>query len=541
LALILPYIEQKQITSLMTDLRPHALASKAWPFEEARKLLKRHEKNPQKPFVLLETGYGPSGLPHIGTFGEVARTTMVRHAFSQLCDVPTRLIAFSDDMDGLRKVPDNVPNKGLLAQNLGKPLTQVPDPFEQFPSFAEHNNARLCAFLDQFGFEYTFMSSTQSYKQGQFDPILRAILGHYDAIMAIILPTLGRERQASYSPFLPICPKTGVVLQVPMLARDVDTATVCYIDPNDGEEMCVSVLGGACKLQWKVDWAMRWVALGVDYEMAGKDLMESVVLSSKISKVLGGMPPEGLSYELFLDQKGEKISKSKGNGITIEDWLTYASPESLSLFMYQKPREAKRLYFDVIPRMMDDYTHHIEAYHTQNLEQQLANPAYHIHQGKVPHVQTPVSFALLLNLVGAANTADPAVLWGYLARYAPEASPISTPLLATEIGYALAYYRDFVAPTLNRRAPTPQEIPALEALLARLASVDPDCTSEALQSHVYDVGKAANYENLRDWFKALYEILLGQPQGPRLGSFFKLYGLENSQTLIRSALKTSPH
>lgn len=511
-----------------------ARESKAWPFEEAQKLVERLRRAPKEQ-VIFETGYGPSGLPHIGTFGEVARTTMVRHAFSLLSDAPTRLIAFSDDMDGLRKVPDNVPNKGMLAQHLGKPLTMVPDPFGTHESFAHHNNARLRAFLDRFGFEYEFYSATECYKSGRFDATLLRVLEHYDAVINVILPTLGPDRRKTYSPFLPVCPKTGRVLQVPVVERNVQAGVIVYED-EDGSKTEVPVTGGHCKLQWKADWAMRWVALGVDYEMAGKDLIDSVTLSSRICKILGGTPPEGFNYELFLDEKGEKISKSKGNGLTIDEWLRYASPESLSLYMFQSPRKAKRLYFDVIPKAVDEYIAHLASYPGQDRRAQLHNPVWHIHGGDVPTEDMPVTFNLLLNLVGAAHTDDKGVIWGFISQYAPSASPDNHPLLDRSVDYAIAYYEDFIKPTRAYRLATEPERVALSALLAKMEALPANADGEAIQFEVYEVGKAANYENLRDWFKTLYEILLGQSQGPRLGSFFALYGLENSKTLLKRAI-----
>src|SRR5882672_8180193 len=386
------------------SLREIAENSNAWPFEEARKIVARLKKHP-KDEVIFETGYGPSGLPHIGTFGEVARTTMVRHAFRVLTDdkIKTRLIAFSDDMDGLRKVPDNVPNKEMLTQHLGKPLTKVPDPFGTHPSFGEHNNARLRAFLDTFGFEYEFMSSTQCYKSGLFDATLLKVLERFDSVMNIMLPSLREERAQTYSPFLPIDPKSGIVLQVPVLSHDAKRGTITYEEPETQERFSVPVTGGRCKLQWKPDWAMRWVALGIDYEMAGKDLIDSVKLSGEICRALGAVPPEGFNYELFLDEKGQKISKSKGNGLTIDEWLRYASPESLSLFMYREPKSAKRLYFDVIPRNVDDYQQFLDGFPRQDPKQQLANPVWHIHAGHPPKSDMPVTFQMLLTLVSSSN------------------------------------------------------------------------------------------------------------------------------------------
>ncbi|WP_460447944.1 lysine--tRNA ligase [Alsobacter sp. SYSU BS001988] len=551
--------------SLSTDqpltLLDAARAAPAWPFEEARKLVERLKRT-GKTEALFETGYGPSGLPHIGTFGEVARTTMVRNAFRVLTEdrIPTRLVAFSDDMDGLRKVPDNVPNREMLAAHLGKPLTQVPDPFGLHPSFGEHNNARLRAFLDAFGFDYEFMSATECYKSGRFDATLRLMLERFDEVMAIMLPSLRQERAQSYSPFLPLHPRTGLVMQVPIEEVKRDAATVVWRDPDTGERFETSVLGGACKLQWKPDWAMRWVALGVDYEMAGKDLIDSVKLSGEIARALGAEPPEGFNYELFLDEKGQKISKSKGNGLTIDDWLAYASPESLSLFMFQKPREAKRLFFDVIPRAVDDYIGFLERYQKQGLREQIANPVWHIHGGAPPPPEaihsadanaaaTTVTFGMLLNLVAVANSEDPAVLWGFLRRYAPGASPEANPRLDKLVRYAVAYFRDFVRPAKVYREPTEAERAALEDLSAALAEFEGSTDADAIQFAVYEVGRRHFPDTSgkskspdgrpgvsQQWFSTLYQVLLGAERGPRFGSFAALYGVAETRALIAKGL-----
>ncbi len=523
----------------MTDetLRAAALENKAWPFEEARKLIARYPDGFPADGVLFETGYGPSGLPHIGTFGEVVRTTMVRRAFESLAPgVKTRLIAFSDDMDGLRKVPEGVPNPERLREALHKPLTQVPDPFGTHSSFGAHNNARLRAFLDSFGFEYEFLSSTDCYKSGQFDATLLKILENYDEVINVILPTLGPERRATYAPFLPIDPVSGHVLQVPLTAHDVAAGTVSYIRPGTVETVTVQVTGGHCKLQWKVDWAMRWVALGVDYEMAGKDLIDSVTLSGRIARVLGALPPAGFNYELFLDAEGQKISKSKGNGLTIEDWLVYGPPESLALYMFQNPRKAKRLHVDVIPRAIDEYADFLARYPEQPIEQQLGNPVHHIHDGTPPAADLPVTFSLLLNLASVAATDDPARLWAYVTRQATGTSPATHPLLDRLVHHAAAYARDFVIPHLARRAPTEREAEALRDLDNRLAVLGACQPAEAYQTEVYEAGKAHGFENLRDWFKALYETLIGSSQGPRMGSFIALYGLDETRGLIAGAL-----
>jgi lysyl-tRNA synthetase class 1 len=536
------------------SLRALAEQSTAWPFEEARKIVDRLKKHP-KDEVIFETGYGPSGLPHIGTFGEVARTTMVRHAFRVLTDdkVRTRLIAFSDDMDGLRKVPDNIPNKDLVERYLKQPLTRVPDPFGTHPSFGEHNNARLRAFLDAFGFEYEFLSSTTCYTSGRFDNALLRVLERFDQVMAIMLPSLREERAATYSPFLPISPKTGVVLEVPIVAHDARAGTITYDDPDTGERVTVPVTGGRAKLQWKPDWAMRWLAFGVDYEMAGKDLIDSVKLSSEICRALGGTPPEGFNYELFLDEKGQKISKSKGNGLTIEEWLRYASPESLALFMYREPKAAKRLYFDVIPRHVDEYQQFLEAYQRQDTRQRLSNPVWHIHSGAPPQLEMPISFAMLLSLVTASNAENAETLWGFIGRYRPGVTAATHPKLGQMVDYAIHYFRDFVLPEKKFREPTLAERAALIDLRDALAQLPADASAERIQEVVYEVGRREPFLDksgkvktkdgkpgvVLDWFNMLYQVLLGQEKGPRFGSFVAVYGLQNTIDMIDGALARS--
>jgi len=534
------------------NLRALAEQSGAWPFEEARKIVARLKKKPKEE-VIFSTGYGPSGLPHIGTFGEVARTTMVRHAFRVLTDdkVKTRLIAFSDDMDGLRKVPDNVPNGEMLARDLGKPLTKVRDPFGTHPSFGAHNNARLRAFLDTFGFDYEFLSATECYTSGRFDQALLQVLKHYDKVMAVMLPSLRSERAQTYSPFLPISERTGIVLQAPVIAHDAAAGTITYEDPDTKEPITTLVTGGRCKLQWKPDWAMRWYALGVDYEMAGKDLIDSVKLSGEINRVIGGTPPEGFNYELFLDEKGQKISKSKGNGLTIDEWLRYASPESLSLFMYREPKAAKRLYFDVIPRHVDEYLQFLEAYQRQDEKQRLSNPVWHIHSGNPPAPEIPIPFAMLLSLVTASNAENAETLWGFIARYRPGVSPQTHPKLNALVGYALNYYRDFVLPTKSFREPTDQERAALMDLRDALSNMPVDATAEAIQDVVYEIGRREPFLDHKkkakdgkpgvslDWFNMLYQVLLGQEKGPRFGSFVAAYGLKNTVDMIDGALARS--
>ena len=524
------------MTDIAAELKAVASDAKAWPFAEARELVKRLDGMGYSGDVLFETGYGPSGLPHIGTFGEVVRTSMVRHAFEVLTGAKTRLVCFSDDMDGLRKVPDNVPNGEVLKEDLGLPLTAVRDPFGTHPSFGAHNNARLQAFLDSFGFDYEFVSSTDCYRAGRFDDGLRAVLANYDAIMDIMLPTLGEERRATYSPFFPVCPNSGHVLQAKVIATHPGRDAITYLHPDSNAEIETGITGGACKLQWKADWAMRWFVLGVDYEMAGKDLIDSVRQSSRITRAMGGTPPCGISYELFLDSAGEKISKSKGNGLSIEEWLSYGSPESLSLFMYAQPRRAKRMHFDVIPKTVDEYYQHRGKAVSQASAELLENPAWHIHAGAPPTDSLPVSYTLLLNLASVCLAETPEVVWNYVSDYAPGVSAETHPGLDRMIGYAVTYYQDRVRPHKTYRRPGDEEAGHIAALVEAITALPVDADAEAIQSAVYATGKAAGYENLRSWFQCLYEVLLGQSEGPRMGSFFALYGREQSIELMNSAL-----
>jgi lysyl-tRNA synthetase class 1 len=535
--------------AIMTDtaLIEAARVSKAWPFEEARKLLKRYPdgRRPDGQPVLFETGYGPSGLPHIGTFQEVLRTTLVRRAFEALTGgAPTRLVAFSDDMDGLRKVPDNVPNKEMLADHIGQPLSRIPDPFEAgFDSFAAHNNAMLRAFLDRFGFDYEFVSSSEMYRAGRFDDALRRVLRNYQAIMDVMLPTLRAERAATYSPVLPISPATGSVLQAPVEVVDAEAGTIRFTD-EDGATIEQSALGGMAKLQWKPDWGMRWAALGVDYEMYGKDLTDSGVLGGKIAQILGGRKPEGLIYELFLDANGEKISKSKGNGLTIEEWLTYGSEESLGFYIFPNPKSAKSLHAGVIPRAVDDYWQFRGNLAEQSLDKKLGNPVWHLLGVTDPARggagdTLPVTYALLLNLVGVLGAhATREQVWSYLGNYVANADPAAHPELDRLVGNALAYNRDFVAPGLVRQPPSANEAAALRALDEQLASMEPNAAADVLQTMVYEIGKREEFgfASLRDWFQALYRTLLGSDQGPRMGSFIALYGIADTRRLIAEAL-----
>ncbi|MER9711791.1 lysine--tRNA ligase [Mesorhizobium sp. M0174] len=544
-------VEQQPI-DLSPEVLTAAAESKAWPFEEAKKIVARYAIGGYPETVLFETGYGPSGLPHIGTFGEVARTSMVRHAFRVLTEdkVKTRLLCFSDDMDGLRKVPDNVPNKDMLRAYLGKPLTRIPDPFSnEYPSFGVANNARLRAFLDRFGFDYEFASSTDYYTSGRFDATLLKMLERFDKVMAIMLPSLREERALSYSPFLPIHPKTGIVMQVAIDERKLDAGTIVWRDPDTGERFETPVTGGHAKLQWKPDWAMRWAALGVDYEMSGKDLIDSVKLAGQICRALDAPAPEGFNYELFLDEHGQKISKSKGNGLTIDEWLTYAPTESLSLYMFQRPRTAKKLYFDVIPKAVDEYYTFLSAYQRQDWKERLGNPVWHMHDGNPPAVDLPVPFSLLLNLVSASNAQNRDVLWGFISRHAPGVTPTTHPELDRLAEYAIRYFDDFVKPAKVYRAADAVEREALTKLSEALAALPANADSEAIQNAALNV--ARKIERYQDhskqspeggpgvsvaFFQMIYQVLIGQERGPRFGSFAALYGIAETRELIQRAL-----
>ncbi len=509
----------------------------AWPFVEAKKMLRERKSSIEKKGkIILQTGYGPSGLPHIGTFGEVARTSMMVNALSQLSSLPTEIITFSDDMDGLRKVPENVPKKELLEKNLHKPLTQVPDPFGKFKSFGEHNNEMLKTFLDNFNFKYSFKSSTSLYNSGFFNSALQIILENYDGIMNIILPTLGRERQKTYSPFLPICPETGQVLEIPVKKIDKDKSRIIF--DNDGTELEKSILDGNCKLQWKVDWAMRWYALDIDFEMYGKDLIESAILSSKIIKLMGKPNPSGFAYELFLDERGEKISKSKGNGITIDQWLEYASPESLSLYMYQNPKRAKKLYKEIVPKAVDEYLDFIEKAKTQNELQLLMNPVWHVHNSKVPKENMIMSFSMLLNLVETSNADNKKLLWKFVKKYKTDISEKEYPIFDKLVGYAIRYFNDVIKLQKKYKKPNNSEKLALEALVKILDKCNDQMTPEDIQTLIYSSGKENGYsDNLRDWFKLIYEVVFGDENGPRMGFFISFFGVKETKDLILNKIK----
>ena len=517
--------------------KAHIDKTNAWPFVEAKKILRERKKFiDKKGKITLQTGYGPSGLPHIGTFGEVARTSMILNALNHLTDLPKEVITFSDDMDGLRKVPENIPNKQILDQNINKPLTQVPDPFKKFKSFGEHNNEMLKKFLNEFNFIYSFKSSTELYKSGFFNNALKIILENFEDIMNIILPTLGKDRQKTYSPFLPICPDSGKVLEIPVKKIDKQNSKIIF--DNNGIDLEKSVLDGNCKLQWKVDWAMRWYALDVDFEMYGKDLIESAILSSKIITKLGKKNPSGFAYELFLDEKGEKISKSKGNGVTIEKWLEYASPESLSLYMYQNPKRAKKLYKEVVAKAVDEYFTYLEKSKSQNEEELLSNPLWHVHNGKIPQEEIIMSFSMLLNLVETSNANSKELLWKFVKKYKKNIDEIKHPIFDKLMNYAIKYFDDVIKKNKKYKIPNENERVALQALVETLEKCDEKMLPEEIQTYIYTAGKENGYkDNLRDWFKLIYEVIFGDENGPRMGFFISFFGLNETKELIKNKLK----
>lgn len=552
--------EQFKAHNISEELLNLAKISKKWCFVEAEKLLERQQKLGilSNKLVLFETGYGPSGLPHIGTFGEVARTLMVRHAFHVLTEnkIATKLLCFSDDMDAFRKVPSNVPCQEEMHKYIGLPLTKVPDPFslqnkdKYVISFGARNNQRLCAFLDRFGFAYEFASSSEYYKSGRFDDVLKKMFHNYEKIMSIMLPSLGEERQATYSIFLPISKKSSKVLQVPV--KLLDNYNIGYYDEEEWVEH--SILSGQVKCQWKADWALRWAALAIDYEMAGKDLIDSTNLAGKICRAIDAEPPAGFNYELFLDEKGQKISKSKGNGLTIDEWLKYAPESSLRLYMYQKPKTAKRLYFDVIPKAVDEYYGALKAYKQAiKAEQLLENPLFYIYNGaKINEDTIDISYAMLLNLVAATGSDDRQVILGLIEKYVGEDLSHNKTIISL-IDNALQYYKDYIAPNRRLEAPNNDEIIVLKDIKEHLAKLDNKAiiNAEEIQNLLLTIARkypfycnrdklnAAGLPTVKgDFFQMLYSTLLGAQSGPRFGSFIALYGVVPmidllEQTIIR--------
>jgi lysyl-tRNA synthetase, class I len=533
---------------------------KEWPFVEAQRIIDRLGKI-GKSAVTAETGYGPSGLPHIGTFGEVARTSFVLQALKTLePSIDAKIIAFSDDMDGLREVPKNLPNGEMLKEHLGKPLTSIPDPFGQEKSFAHYMNRKLRDFLDSFGFTYQFASSTEQYKSGVFDEGFKRIVEHYDEVSDLFKATIAEEKRAAWSPFFPICASCGRVYSTRVIAVDPKALTVSYAcdAPLAGKYSCcghhgvASILGGGCKVGWKVDWALRWYCLGVDYEMHGEDLLESARLSSKIVKVLGGEPPELFKYELFLDENGKKISKKIGNGISIEEWLRFAPVDSLLYIMYQKPQQAKKMGRAILPEIVDAYLELVAQYDGAEVDSPvpfISRLSKGAHADRLPGeksaeyrgAQKLITYSLVCELVMALNQDDPRIVRDYLLKYQPG--------IAANVAYyegliedALAYYREVLLParTVEKADHAMDEaLAALRADLARRLAAGEEPDAEALQTAVFQVSKDRQLK-MKDWFRTVYRVFLGQNQGPRIGSFIALLGFEKCIERLDAHLAGGP-
>ena len=513
---------------------------KSWPFKEAERIIKARERTQANGPALFQTGFGPSGLPHIGTFAEVARTTWVRRAFEYLSGEETRLYAFCDDQDGLRKVPDNLPNQEMLQANLGKPLCDIPDPYGCCESFSHHMIGNLERFLDTFEFDYTLKRSSDAYRSGEFNNGLAILLDKVEDVLDIILPTMKEENRAAWSPFFPRCETCGRVNTTRVTAYNKSEKTIdytCDIDLGNvagcGHAGTSSVLGGASKMGWKIDWALRWYCYGVDYEMYGKDLIPSAELSAKIVRLMGGRPPQGLFYELFLDEMGEKISKSKGNGVSIEQWLEYAPIDSLAHFIFREPRQAKKLFFNMIPKTMDEYLDHLRKYPSVADEKKPDTPLWHIHNRgrQVPSYNSSINFSTVNNLVSALGNPTRDLLISYLARY-DEKSTTYPDVIDGLIEKGLKFYEDHILPTKQYRTPTATERPLFEQLAETLKSLGiEEKTEKELQGLVFDIARD-NDTDPKTFFAAIYQVLLGQERGPRFGTFAKLVGIERVLSLI---------
>ncbi|MFH2218432.1 MAG: lysine--tRNA ligase [Pseudomonadota bacterium] len=513
---------------------------KCWPFKEADKLRKRYTETPNIP-VRFETGFGPSGMPHIGTFAEVARTTWVRHAFEFLTRWPTQLIAFSDDMDGLRKVPLNLPQQEMLTENLGRPLCRIPDPFGECESYSAYMNNKLREFLDSYSFDYTFQSSHEAYTRGDFNDGLSVILQKVEDVKAIILPTMSEAKRANWSPFFPICENCGRINSTQVTGYDIENNAIDYsCEQEEGEvKSCghkgtASIFNGKVKVGWKIDWALRWYSYDIGYEMYGKDLIESARLSGKICRLMGKQPPTGLFYELFLDAKGRKISKSVGKGLTIDSWMSYAPLESLLFYIFQNPKQAKRLFWGIVPRSVDDYLSNLIQYRSMDPEDHPESTIWHLfNKGEtVPSYNAAINFSLINNLISAVGADDIDLILEYLKRYDSSMEKYGT-VIEDLVKKAMNYYRDFILPDKKYRTPTEKEKKMFNALRNELAEYDGDDENE-LQSLPFNVVRAFD-ESPKNFFKMFYEVLFGQERGPRFGTFVRLVGKEKALSLLDSA------
>ena len=515
---------------------------RSWPFKEAEKLCKRFQHPPESP-VRFETGFGPSGLPHIGTFAENARTTWVRHAFEFLTGWPTQLIAFSDDMDGLRKVPLNMPRQDMLANHLGKPLCHIPDPFETSDSYSGTMNTKLRSFLDGYQFDYTFQGSYEAYQRGDFNEGLEIILRNVDAVKSIILPTMSAEKGRDWSPFFPICGKCGKINSTRVTGYDVANNAVGYVCDRQedrakgcGYQGTASIFNGHVKVGWKVDWALRWYAYDIAYEMYGKDLIESAKLSGRITRLMGKQPPTGLFCELFLDEDGRKISKSVGKGLTIDSWTMYAPLESLLYYIFQNPKQAKRLFWGIVPKSVDDYLLGLNNYHSLDAQKKPDSPLWHLFNkgAGVPEFKTSINFSLVNNLVSAVGADDRELILEYLKRYDPGIEAHRA-VIEDLVNKAMNYYRDFIVPHKRYRMPTTQEKKMLMRLRDELAAYEGDDEKE-IQTLPFAVAREYS-EPPNNFFKLFYEVVFGQERGPRFGTFVRLVGKEKAISLLDEAAK----
>ena len=513
-----------------------------WPFKEAAQIVKLRKPRSDRP-VLFETGFGPSGLPHIGTFAEVARTSWVRNAFEEVTGLDTRLMTFSDDMDGLRKVPLNFPNQRMLKEHLGRPLCTIPDPFSESDCFSGYMNNKLRDFLDTYQFNYEFKSSSVSYKGGDFDQGLAILLEKVQDVHSIVAPTLGEEKRDSWSPFLPICPSCGSVYSTRVTEYFPSRGEIGFVcDGNGGDfagcgaEGEVSIFSGNVKVGWKMDWALRWYTYEVDYEMYGKDLIESAKLSGRIVRLMGKHPPVGMNYELFLDEEGKKISKSVGKGLTVDTWVEYAPIESLLYYIFQNPRRARRLYWDVVPKCVDDYLDALRKYPTIEPEKSPEQALWHIYGrgNSVPSYGAQVNFSMVGNLISALGTDAPDLLVEYLNRYDKKSDDY--PVVIKElIRKGMNYYRDFILPKKQYRTPLASEADQLRQLLFALEGAD-FLNEEELQAIPFELARKNNIDP-KLFFQMFYEIVLGQQRGPRFGSFAKMLGLEHIQQMLNKRIE----
>lgn len=520
-----------------------------WPHNEAERVaLRLHDTDKTAVF---ETGYGPSGLPHIGTFAEVVRTSYVIKAFR--FNYPKRaykLIVFSDDMDGLRSLPENVPNHALLQEHLGAPLSSLPDPFGKESSYAAFMNGRLKHFLDYYGFEYLFESSTNCYHTGVFNTALKRVMDNHEAIRNLFIKTISPDKRATWSPFFPICEHCGKIYTTSVLNIHPETYEITYRCDRDekayrscGHEGRVSILNGKVKMGWKVDWAMRWYTFGVDYEMHGKDLLDSASLSSKICSILGATPPLTYKYELFLDENAAKISKKIGNGISMEQWQSFAPVGSLLYFLLDEPNRARKMGMPILPRLVDNY---ITALKNETAEEPgsalwFVDSLQHHHDASDID-KTDISYSLLVNVAENLGSDDAELLYDYARRYdatVEENAEFFRPLCH----HVLAYIKDTNSRrpgTVLGQLPPGDYFSALQSL-----SVDLDALADAnsfrgemLQNLVFAVGRKHGLEP-GNWFRFLYETLLGKTQGPRLGSFFAMLGPDKVRALLHKAINSS--